>query len=46
MKTGKNPTAIAKAVCEMPAPVKQFVKTITTDNGFEFSKHEIITRKK
>ena len=45
MKTGKNPKAIANAVCELLAPVKDFVKTITTDNGFEFSKHEIITRK-
>lgn len=44
---GKNAGGVARAVVDMLLPFKRFggVKTITTDNGPEFSAHEIITEK-
>lgn len=41
---GFNPAAAAKAAILLLLPYKDKLKTITTDNGFEFRDHETITR--
>lgn len=43
---GKNAVAVAlaRAVVAMPAPFKGKIKTITTDNGTEFTCHRITAR--
>ena len=42
---GKNASEHAKNVVWMLEPYKQYIKTITTDNGTEFTFHEYITQK-
>lgn len=44
MDTGKKPKEIAKAVVRLLYPFKHLVKTITTDNGTEFSEHKYIAK--
>lgn len=41
---GKRPKELAKTVIHLLSPFKEFVKTITTDNGTEFACHEMICR--
>ena len=41
---GFNPVAAAKAAILLLLPYKDKLKTITTDNGFEFRDHDTITR--
>lgn len=47
LPSGKNAEGVARTVVDMLLPFNRFggVKTITTDNGPEFSAHEIITKK-
>lgn len=42
---GKNPREVALAAIEALLPYKRYVKTITTDNGLEFTAHKIIAKK-
>lgn len=42
---GKNAKELAKNAVRLLEPYKQHIKTITTDNGTEFSCHEYITKK-
>lgn len=42
---GKNADCVANIVIKMLLPYKNVVKTITTDNGSEFCRHEKITVK-
>lgn len=42
---GKDAKALAKTVVKLLLPYKKHVKTITTDNGSEFTEHEYITKK-
>ena len=42
---GKQPKELAQMVCEILAPFKGNVLTITTDNGLEFAQHEMISKK-
>lgn len=42
---GKNAEELAKNVVWLLEPYKQHIKTITTDNGTEFTCHEYITQK-
>lgn len=42
---GKNAPETAKVVNRLLLPYKQYVNTITTDNGSEFACHETITKK-
>lgn len=41
----KSPDAVAEAVCEQLAPVKDKVLTVTSDNGFEFRRHRSIAER-
>ena len=41
---GKNAKELSKIVCRMLLPYKDFVHTITTDNGSEFANHKEIAR--
>lgn len=43
LKYGKDAKNLALTVIEMLKPLKKKLKTITTDNGKEFSAHEIIS---
>lgn len=43
LKYGKDAKSLALTVIEMLKPLKKKLKTITTDNGKEFSAHEIIS---
>ena len=43
LKYGKDAKNLALTVIEMLKPIKKKLKTITTDNGKEFSAHEIIS---
>ena len=43
IKYGKDAKNLALTVIEMLKPIKKKLKTITTDNGKEFSAHEIIS---
>lgn len=42
---GKNAMGLQKAITNMFFPYKQFVFSITSDNGTEFYQHEMIARK-
>lgn len=42
---GKNAKALARLVVALLMPYRDFVHTITTDNGTEFAEHEYIARK-
>ena len=42
---GKNSRELSKVVVRALLPYKQFIKTITTDNGGEFADHKTIARK-
>lgn len=44
LKKGKNAEEVAMAVYKLLLPYKKHLKTITTDNGPEFAKHELITK--
>ena len=41
---GKNARELARTVVKMLGPYKEYIKTITTDNGTEFACHEIIAK--
>lgn len=43
LKHGKDAQELAYVVVQMLKPIKHKLKTITTDNGTEFSAHEIIS---
>lgn len=42
---GKNPDGVARKVIELLWPYRRNVLTITTDNGPEFARHDMIARK-
>ena len=42
---GKNAQELAQAVVKLMAPFKDFVLSITADNGTEFAKHKYISKK-
>ena len=42
---GKNAEEVAKTVIRLLKPLKKHVKSITTDNGGEFAKHKLISKK-
>jgi IS30 family transposase len=42
---GKSAIHVAKAVVDLLLPYKEHVKSITTDNGLEFTEHKEIARK-
>ncbi len=44
LEQGKNAEGVAKAVCQELFPYIKYIKTITTDNGSEFAKHEAISK--
>lgn len=41
---GKNAKELAQTVVKMLMPYKEYIKTVTTDNGTEFACHEIIAK--
>ena len=41
---GKNARELARTVVKMLEPYKEYIKTITTDNGTEFACHKIIAK--
>ncbi len=45
LENGKNADSLANTVIEMLLPHKKAVKSITSDNGTEFAKHEKMARK-
>jgi IS30 family transposase len=45
LPTGKSAEDVARMVVEILLPYKQFVHSITTDNGSEFAKHAYICKK-
>jgi len=45
LKNGKNADSLANTVIEMLLPYKNVVKSITSDNGSEFARHEKISQK-
>lgn len=45
LEDGKNADSLANVVIEMLLPYKNSVKSITSDNGSEFARHEIIAQK-
>lgn len=42
LKKGKNAKELARTVIHLLSPFKEYVKSITTDNGTEFACHEMI----
>jgi IS30 family transposase len=40
----KKATVVKKALTKMLLPVKSHIKTITSDNGKEFAKHEFVAK--
>lgn len=42
---GKDPDGLARAVVRLLAPYRGKVLTITTDNGSEFARHDLVTRR-
>ena len=42
---GKNPEKVAETAVRLLYPYRRNVLTITTDNGSEFSRHEVISRR-
>ena len=45
LDSGKRPKELAKAVVRLLFPFKNLIKSITTDNGTEFSEHKYISSK-
>lgn len=45
LPAGKCAVDVANTVCRLLSPYKQSLQTITTDNGPEFSRHDVITAK-
>ncbi len=45
LHSGKDAMGVAKVVVAMLLPYKGVVRTITTDNGPEFARHDFVTRK-
>jgi len=45
LNKGKDAKELAKTVVRILMPYKNYIKTITTDNGLEFAGHEYITKK-
>ena len=45
LKNGKNANSLADTVINMLLPYKNIVKSITSDNGSEFARHEKIAKK-
>lgn len=45
LENGKNADSLADKVIEMLLPYKDIVKSITSDNGLEFARHEKIAQK-
>ena len=45
LKKGKNAQNLADTVIDMLLPYKDVVKSITSDNGSEFAKHQLIAQK-
>src|SRR5690554_1457168 len=45
LKNGKNADDLANTVIDMLLPYKKIVKSITSDNGTEFARHEKIAQK-
>jgi len=45
LENGKNAKYLAKTLVKLLLPYKDYVHTITTDNGTEFAEHEIISKK-
>ena len=45
LKHGENAEEAAKVIVRLLLPYKKHVKTITTDNGSEFSAHTYVTEK-
>jgi len=45
LKNGKNANSLANTVIDMLLPYKNIVKSITSDNGSEFARHEKIAKK-
>lgn len=45
LEEGKNADGVANTVLEMLMPYKDKVKSITSDNGPEFARHEFISKK-
>lgn len=44
LKHGKDAEQLANTVIQILAPYKEYIKTITTDNGTEFSAHKAIAK--
>ena len=44
LKHGKNADGLAKTVIDMLRPYKEYVKSITSDNGTEFARHKKIAK--
>ena len=42
---GKSALYVAQTVNELLLPYKDYVKSITTDNGLEFTEHKLISKK-
>ena len=42
---GKNATEAANTIVHLLEPYRKWIKTITTDNGSEFFRHEYIAKK-
>jgi IS30 family transposase len=45
LQNGKEANGVAQTVCRLLKPYRKYVKTITTDNGSEFAKHQLINEK-
>ncbi len=45
LEDGKNADSLANVVIEMLLPYKKSVKSITSDNGSEFARHELIAKR-
>ena len=45
LPNGKNADDVAKTVIKLLSPHKRHLKSITTDNGGEFAKHKLISKK-
>jgi len=45
LNKGKNAKGLAEQVIEMLLPYKNFIHTITADNGTEFAEHKLISKK-
>ena len=45
LENGKNANSLAETVIDMLLPYKSIVKSITSDNGLEFARHEKIAKK-